>query len=72
MKQTITADHLTYIVDMLPTETDISRLWVIEHQQPKNGADFASSVALSYHWYYYKYFGCEYNASIQRKIEGLD
>ena len=72
MKQTITADHTTYIVDMLSTETNISRLWMIKKQQPKNGADFASSVILSYHWYYYTYFGCEYNASIQRKIEALD
>ncbi len=72
MKNTITSDHVTYIVDMLPTETDISRLWVIERQQPRNAADFRSSVFLSYHWYYERFYGCEYNASVQRKIEALD
>jgi hypothetical protein len=70
-QNTITADHVTYTVNMLPTETDISRLWIIENQQPKTPADFYNSVILSYHWYYYHMYGCEYNASIQRKIEAL-
>jgi len=70
-QNTITADHVTYTVNMLPTETDISRLWIIEAQQPKTPADFYNSVMLSYHWYYYHMYGCEYNASIQRKIEAL-
>jgi hypothetical protein len=68
--RTITADHVSYTTEMLPTEADVSRLWFIEKQRPKNAADFYNSVILSYHWYYYNYFGCEYNASIQRKIGG--
>jgi hypothetical protein len=69
---TITADHVTYTINMLPTETDIARLWIIEKQQPRTQADFFNSVILSYHWYYHHIYGCEYNASIQRKIEALD
>lgn len=71
-KKSITADHVTYIADMLPTESDVSRLWIIEKQKPKNAADFYNSTILSYQWYYHHYYGCEYNASIQRKIESID
>ena len=69
--KTITADHVTYTVNMLPTESDVSRLWIIEKQKPKNAADFYNSEILSYHWYYHVNYGCEYNASIQRKIESI-
>jgi hypothetical protein len=68
----ITADHVTYVTEMLPTESDVSRLWIIEKQKPKNAADFYNSTVLSYQWFYYTHYGCEYNASIQRKIESLN
>lgn len=68
----ITSDHVTYTINMLPTETNLSRLWIIEKQKPQNSADFQNAVNLSYYWYYYHNYGCEYNASIHRKIESLN
>jgi len=70
--KSITADHITYTVKTLPAESDVSRLWIIEKQKPKNAADFYNSEILSYQWYYHVNYGCEYNASIQRKIESLN
>jgi hypothetical protein len=69
---TITADHITYMCELLPTETDVSRLWKIEKQQPKSGFEYYNAMILSYHWFYYHNYNCEYNASIQRKVEALD
>ena len=68
----ITADHVTYLCKLLPMEADVERLWKIEKQQPKNDSDYYNSEIMSYHWFYYHKYGCEYNASIQRKIEALD
>lgn len=69
---TITADHITYICELLPVERDVSRLWKIEKQQPKSGLEYYNAKILSYQWYYNNTYNCEYNASIQRKIEALN
>ena len=72
--EALTADHVTYLCELLPIEmdSDLNRIWKIEKQQPRNDAEFYNAKILSYQWYYFNKFHCEYSSAIQRKIELLD
>ena len=68
----LTADHITYSVDRLPTEYTNIRLWALHKQCPTNEAEYYSASSLALYWYYHHTLGCEYNAAIERKIASID
>jgi hypothetical protein len=67
----ITSDHISYCYKPLINENTNERLWMIENQQPKSDYEYNNANILSLYWHYSKTLKCQYNASIQRKIDNF-
>lgn len=65
----ITADHITYIDQQLPSEYDNNRLWyILKNMFPLTEADWETARSLSIYWFNINTLGCEYNAAVERKL----
>lgn len=68
----LTADHTTYRIPKLPSEHTNIRLWAVQHQYPRNEAEYQAACNLALYWYYHHKLGCSYNAAVQRKIDSIE
>lgn len=71
-KNRLTADHVTYIVDPLVNEYTNIRSWAVQKQGPTTEAEYQYAILMSLYWFYHHSIGCEYNAVIQRKLNGIN
>lgn len=70
-RMTMTVDHITYTEKPLHGEYTHDRLWYIIKHYPQNEGEYELVRRSSLYWYYITKYGCEYNATIHKRVGEL-